>query len=312
VDPILSYGLNMLVYIGIFAIIALSLNLEYGYTGLGNFGKVGFVLVGAYSYALLAEVGIHFIPALIISAIICAIFGLLVSLPAIRLREDYLAITTLTFGEILRIIVKSEDWIANGVWGIQVPPAIPIEGAQYSTGLLVNIGLVFACLAICFIFVQILTNSPYGRILRAIREDDTAADSLGKNKFKYKAQVFMMGSALAGIGGALLAQYLGFISPNMFLPLVTFTIWIMVILGGPANNWGVLLGAALVQLFERGTTIIKDYITLPIDPTNVQYILFGVLIILIMMFRSGGLLRESKVKTLGAKRAKEWMNRSLK
>ena len=84
----------------------------------------------------------------------------------------------------------------------------------------------------------------------------------------------------------------------------------MVILGGPANNWGVLLGAVLVQLFERGTTILKDYITLPIDPNNVQYILFGILIILIMMFRSGGLLRESKVKTLGTKRAKDWMDRS--
>lgn len=309
-DPLLLYGLNVVVYIGIFAIIAISLNLEYGFTGLGNFGKVAFMLVGAYSYALLAEVGVHFIPALIISALVSAFFGLLVSLPALRLREDYLAITTLTFGEILRLIVKAEDWIANGVWGITVPPAISVEGAQFSTGLLVNIGLVFFCLAVSFVFAQLLTNSPYGRIMRAIREDDIAADSLGKNKFKYKAQVFMMGSAIAGLGGALLAQYIGYIEPQMFLPLVTFTIWIMVIIGGPGNNWGVLIGAMLVQLFERGTAIIKDYITLPIDPSNVQYILFGILIILIMMYRPGGLFKESKIKTLGTKRALDWMDRS--
>jgi len=309
VDPILTYSLNALVYIGIFSIVALSLNLEYGFTGLGNFGKVGFILVGAYSYALLDEVGIHFILALLLAALISAFFGLIVSLPAIRLREDYLAITTLTFGEILRIIVKSEDF-ANGVWGMQVSPAIPIAGAQFSTGLVVNVGLVFVCLIICFIFVQLVTNSPYGRILRSIREDDIAADSLGKNKFKYKAQVFMMGSGIAGLGGALLAQFLGYIEPNMFLPLLTFTIWIMVILGGPANNWGILVGATLVQVFERGTSILKDYITLPIDPNNLQYILFGVLIILVMMYRPGGLFRESKVKTLGTKRAKKWMDRS--
>ena len=309
-DELLLYGLNAIVYIGIFAIIALSLNLEYGFTGLGNFGKVAFILVGAYSYALLADAGVHFVLALIISAAISALFGLLVSLPALRLREDYLAITTLTFGEILRIIVKSEDWIANGVWGISVPPAISIEGAQFSTGILVNIGLVFFCLAICFIFAQMLTNSPYGRIMRAIREDDIAAESLGKSKFKYRAQVFMLGSAIAGLGGALLAQYIGYIEPNMFLPLLTFTIWIMVILGGPANNWGILVGAALVQLFERGTSIIKDYIVLPIDPNNVQYILFGILIILLMMYRPGGLFKESKIKTLGTKRAMDWMDRS--
>ncbi|MBA7569543.1 hypothetical protein ES708_11283 [subsurface metagenome] len=309
-DPLAVYGLNIVVYIGIFAIVALSLNLEYGFTGLGNFGKVAFYMVGAYSYALLSQAEIHFILALILSAIIAGLFGLLVSLPAIRLREDYLAIVTLAFGEILRIIVKSEDWIANGIWGITISPAINIEGAAYEVGVLINIGLVFACLAICFIFAQMLANSPFGRIMRAIREDDIAADSLGKNRTKYKALVFMLGSAMAGLGGALFAQYVGYIDPQIFLPLLTFTIWIMVILGGPANNWGVVIGAALVLIFERGTAIIKDYITLPIDPNNVQYILFGVLIILILLFRPSGLFKESKIKTLGTKKAIKWMDRS--
>ena len=309
-DPLVIYGLNVIVFIGIFAIVAISLNLEYGFTGMANFGKVAFFLIGAYAYTLLVQAGIHFILALVLSALIAGIFGLLVSLPALRLREDYLAIVTLAFGEIIRIVVKAEHWIARGVWGIAVPPAINLGDATYGITVLVNIGLVFFCLILVFILVQYLVNSPYGRIIRAIREDDVAADALGKNKFKYKAQIFMMGSAIAGLGGALFAQYIGYIDPQMFLPILTFTIWIMVILGGPANNWGVVLGAVLVQLFERGTTIVKDYIALPFDPNNVQSILFGILIIVILLYRPSGLLKESKIKTLGTKRASKWLNRS--
>ncbi|MCD6358944.1 MAG: branched-chain amino acid ABC transporter permease [Dehalococcoidia bacterium] len=276
---------------------ALSLNLEYGFTGLANFGKVAFFLIGAYTYAILSQTGAPFYLCLIASALTSAIGGLLISLPALRLREDYLAIVTLTTGEILRLIVKSEDWIGGGIWGITVSPAIKMTGASPTSKILVNIGLVFICMAICFIIIQLLTHSPYGRVIRAIREDEVAAEALGKNRSKYKAQIFMLGSAMAGIAGGLFAQYLRFIDPYMFLPIVTFTVWIMVLLGGPANNWGALLGAALVQLFDRGTNLIKDYFTLPIDPTNLQYILFGVLIILVLLYRPQGLLKESEIKT---------------
>jgi len=309
-DPLVLYGLNIIVFIGIFAIVALSLNLEYGFTGLSNFGKVAFFLIGAYGYTLLAQAGVHFILALILAALIAGIFGLFVSLPALRLREDYLAIVTLAFGEVIRIVVKAEHWIARGVWGIVVPPAIDLGDVAYGITVLVNIGLVFFCLIFVFIFVQSLVNSPYGRILRAIREDDVAADALGKDRFKYKAQVFMMSSTIAGLAGALFAQYLGYIDPQMFLPILTFTIWIMVILGGPANNWGVILGAALVQIFERGTVIIKDYIALPFDPNNVQAILLATLIIIILLYRPSGLSKEDQVKTLGNERALKWLNRS--
>jgi len=309
-NPLILYGLNVIVFIGIFAIVSLSLNLEYGFTGLGNFGKVAFFLIGAYAYTLLAQAGIHFILALILAALISSIFGLLVSLPALRLREDYLAIVTLAFGEIIRIVVKAEHWIARGVWGITVPSAINIEEISSGVTILINMGLVYFCLILVFVFVHYLINSPYGRIIRAIREDDVAADTLGNNRSKYKAEIFMIGSSIAGLSGALFAQYIGYIDPQMFLPILTFSIWIMVILGGPANNWGVVLGAALVQLFERGTIIIKDYIALPIDPNNTQYILFGILIIIILLYRPSGLFKESKIKTTGTKRALKWLIRS--
>jgi branched-chain amino acid transport system permease protein len=308
-DPII-YILDIIVFIGIFAIVALSLNLEYGFTGLGNFGKVAFFLIGAYTYAILIETGLHFIPCLIIAALVAGLIGSLISLPALRLREDYLAIVTLAFGEIIRIVVKAEHWIAHGVWGMTVPPAIFWQGASFRMTIVAHIGLVFICLAICFILVQMVANSPYGRVIRAIREDETAAATLGKSRFRYKAQVFGIGSALAGLGGALFAQYIGYIEPYMFMPMLTFTIWIMVLLGGPANNWGTLVGAALVELFERGAKMLKDYLLVPVDPNNLQYILLGLLIIFILLYRPSGIFKESQIKTKAVERASQWKKHS--
>jgi branched-chain amino acid transport system permease protein len=176
---------------------------------------------------------------------------------------------------------------------------------------MVKVGLVYFCLILCFILVQLMTRSPYGRVLRAIREDEVAAEALGKNRVKYKAQVFMLGSALAGLAGGLYTQYIPFIDPYMFMPMVTFTVWIMVIVGGPANNWGVLLGAALVILFERGARILKDYLLLPIDPINLQYILFGILVIFLLAYRPQGLLKERQLQTRAIEGVQQWKNRSL-
>ena len=295
-DPLL-YVFDLIVFIGIFGIVSLSLNLEFGFAGLANFGKVAFFLIGAYTYALLSQIGVPFYLCLIAGASISAIFGLVISLPALRLRADYLAIAVLAFGEILRLIVKAEDWLAGGDWGVTVAPAISLAGASHRVDALINIGLVYFCLFISFLVVQLLANSPYGRAMRAIREDEVAAEALGKDRTKYKAQALMLGSAMAGVAGGLYVQYLHCVLPGMFMPMITFTVWIMVLLGGPANNWGVLLGAALVQIFDRGTNIAKDYFTLPIDPSNLQYILFGALIIFVLLYRPQGLLKESTVRT---------------
>ena len=290
------YFLDFVVFAGIFGIVALSLNLEFGFAGLANFGKVAFFLIGAYTYALLSQIGIPFSICLIVGALISALFGLVVALPTLRLRLDYLAISVLAFGEILRLIVKSERWIAGGDWGMSVAPIFPWTGSELIYRL-ENIGLVFVCLLICFVVAQLLANSPYGRVVRAIREDEIAAEALGKDRTKYKAQIFMLGSAMAGLAGGLFAQYLQYVVPGMFMPMVTFTVWIMVLLGGPANNWGALLGAGLVELFDRGANIAKDYLVLPVDPSSLQYILFGALIIFVLLYRPQGLLKESPIKT---------------
>ncbi len=294
----MTYGLlmnllDMVVMIGIYSIAAISLNLEYGFTGLSNFGKVAFFMVGAYTYAILAQAGVNFGVCMVASAVSAAAFGFLVSLPALRLREDYLAIVTLTSGEILRTIIQNQG-IGGGYNGISITQIFHFQTLMAIR--IANIGLAFAFLGICFIFSQLVANSPYGRIMRAIREDQTAAQSYGKNIQRYKSQVFIMGSAIAGIGGALFAQYSAHIEPGSFLPFLTFTIWMMVMLGGPGNNLGVILGAAVVQIFQKSAAILKDYVHLPVDPINVQYILFGILIILVLFYRPSGLLKESPVK----------------
>ncbi len=295
-DPLI-YVLDLVVLIGIFSILSLSLNLEFGFGGLANFGKVAFFLVGAYTYAVLSKAGVQFYFCLAAGAALSALTGFLVSLPTLKLREDYLAIVVLTTGEILRQVVKSERAIAGGVWGIAVSPAIRTAGLSSRVVSLVNIGLVYGCLFVCFLLVERLANSPYGRVLRALREDEIAAEALGKNRARYRAQLMALGSAIAGIAGGLYAQYIQYIDPYMFMPMITFTVWIMVLVGGPGNNWGAILGAAMVQVFDRGANIIKDYVKLPVDPSNLQYIIFGILILLVLFFRPQGLLKEAGIKT---------------
>ncbi|MCP8308484.1 MAG: branched-chain amino acid ABC transporter permease [archaeon] len=291
------YLLDMVAYIGIYGILAISLNLQYGFTGMANFGVAAFFMIGAYSSALATEAGLPYIASILIAMIISGIIGLLASLPAIKLREDYLAITMLAFGEVCRLVIKNEAWIAGGVWGIYVPPAIRFYDASPAFNMILQLALIFSVLASFYVLAQIIVNSPYGRVMRAIREDELLASTFGKNTFVYKAQIFTLGSAFAGAAGSLFAQYNTFIDPFIFVPILTFTVWIMVMTGGPANNLGVVTGAFFVQALERGARIVKDYLVLPIDPHNLRAIIIGLLIILILVYKPKGLLKEGRIKT---------------
>ncbi|RDV83397.1 branched-chain amino acid ABC transporter permease [Ammonifex thiophilus] len=304
-DP-LFYLADTLIFIGIFSLLSLSLNLEFGLTSLGNFGKVAFFMAGAYAYTLLAHAALPPYLCFLGGALIAGLIGLVITLPALRLREDYLAIVTLSFGEILRTVVKAEEGLAGGVRGISVPAVFHLGSSRADA--LANILLTLGCLALCFLLLQALAHSPYGRVLRAIREDEVAVKALGKNPVYFKASVLFIGSCIAGLAGGIFAQYLNFIDPTMFLPTVTFLVWMMLILGGAGNNWGALLGGVVVELMNRGTRIMKDFITLPVDPNNLQFIFFGLLVILILIFRPQGILPEGPVKTAARKEAQNWIS----
>ena len=291
-DP-LMYALDAVAYAGIFGMLSLSLNLEYGYTNLANFGKVAFFMVGAYVAAVMARMKYPFAVYALAAALVAGFIGLLTSLPALRLREDFLAITMIALGEVMKLIVKNEEWLAGGVWGLSgIPPAVVVQGLSFRERLLVQIALIYGCLVACYVVCELIAKSPYGRVLKTIREDELLAAAYGKNVFRYKACTFALGSAVSGLAGALFAQYMGTVSPYMFEPTVTFSVWMMVILGGPANNTGAVLGAFLVEGFHRSSRLLKDYIGLPLDPINLQVMLTALLVITVVFYRPQGLLKE--------------------
>jgi len=293
----INYLLDTLVYIGIYAILAISLNLEAGFTRLMNFGVAAFFAIGAYTTALLTLNGVPIPISFFISIILTGLAGLFVSLPTLRLREDYFAMVTIVFSEILRLFFKSEDWLTKGTRGLRGIPR-PLFQLFRENYLLFYTLLVYLFLIVCYLITQKIVKSPFGRILKAIREDETATQSLGKDVFKFKTLSFIIGSCIAGAAGFFLAHYFTFIAPDMFLPTLTFSVWTMVVVGGSGNNSGVILGALLIQLFERATRFLKDFIILPIEASNIRLIIIGLLLILFMLYKPEGILEEEKPEIL--------------
>lgn len=291
---LLDYILDTLVYIGIYAILAVSLNLEAGYTRLMNFGKVAFFAIGAYTSALLSIAGAPFIVGMLAGMLLSALFGFLVSLPTLRLRADYLAIVTLSFGEILRLFFLNELWLTNGPMGIR-GISQPLYSA-FDNYTLFYVLLVYAFLLVCYVFAERIINSPFGRMLKAVRDDEDAAQAFGKNTFIFKVKVFVIGSCMASVSGTLFAHYIAFISPDMFFPAVTFSVWTMMVIGGKANNLGVIMGAVMIQVLERGTRFLKDFVMLPVEPSNLRIIVIGLLLILFILYKPDGIIKEKKSK----------------
>lgn len=289
---LLDYVLDTLIYVGIYAILAISLNLEAGYTRLMNFGKVAFFAAGAYTSALLSLAGLPFIISMLGGVFLSGLLGLLVALPALRLRADYLAIVTLSSGEILRLFFLNELWLTGGPMGMRGIPQ-PLYSV-FDDYMLFYASLVYALLFLCYVFAEKIISSPFGRVIKAIRDDEDAASAFGKNTFLFKTRAFVMGSCMAGVSGALFAHYIAFISPDMFLPALTFSVWTMMVIGGKGNNLGVIWGAVMIQVFERGTRFLKDFVALPMEPSNLRIIVIGLLLVIFIMYRPEGIIKERK------------------
>ncbi len=295
-----SYTLDVIFFIAFYGIAALSLNLEYGYTGLNNFGQVAFIAIGAYIAGVLsAAYHAPFVVCLIAGALAAAVLGAFVAIPTVRLRADYLGMATIIIGEMLRIILRNTptNSVWGGVFGLRgIQPPFPYIGNALLRQV-AYVGLSVALFAFTYWIVDKWGNSPLGRVLKSIRDDELASRSIGKFTYRYKLLAMVLGSALAGIAGVLYAFYFLYLNPDTFIPLITFLIWIMVIMGGVANNYGVVIGTAIVILINRLTQIAKDYIHLPIEPNYFQAMLVGLLIILFLMFRPQGLVVEKPVRT---------------
>jgi branched-chain amino acid transport system permease protein len=279
--------------VGVRALLTLGLNVQWGLTGLVNLGAVAFFAVGAYTSALLAVGGTPLVfawPAGIGVATAAAV-GL--AMVALRLREDYLAIVTLGFGEVLRLCLLNEAWLTRGANGVTAIPR-PMHrhfAEHYDVFYLV---LVLAAVALVYVCLERLRRSPFGRVLRAIREDETVAAVAGKRVFRFKVQAFALGAAVASLAGILFAHYLAYIEPNMFLPQESLLVWLALILGGSGNNRGALVGSIVLLGLLEGSRFAKDVIPFltGVRLAAAQQMLVGVVLVVLMIRRPEGLLPE--------------------
>ena len=285
---------------GIYGIFALGLNLQWGYAGLLNFGHVAFMAIGAYATILLSMNGIALPLAVLAGMILAGVAGAFLGVATLKLREDYLAIVTIGFSEILRFLLLNEAWLTKGSFGLYgyPRPFQDLVSAQDYNLLLMCI-VIFA-LAVVYALLEILARSPWGRVLKSIRDDEAVSVSLGKNAFQYKIQTLVLGSAIAALSGSLLAFYLQYINPMNFQPVETFYAWIIVIMGGSGNNRGTIIGAILLWGFFSTTRFIEGYLYFsPSAASATRIVLIGTILIVLMMFRPQGILGRKEELAIG-------------
>ena len=300
-------------YAILYVLLALGLNIVVGFAGLLDLGYVAFYAVGAYTYALLAspQFGLHlpFWAILPIGALVAAFFGVLLGAPTLKLRGDYLAIVTLGFGEIVRIFLNNLSRpvnITNGPQGIARIDPFSFGGFDFSrpeTFLGVNFSgpikyyylLLAVMVAILAVNVR-LQNSRIGRAWEAVREDETAARAMGINTTHMKLLAFAMGASFGGVAGGMFSAIQGFISPESFVLVESIMVVAMVVLGGMGNIWGVVLGALLLsfvpEILRWTVQPLQEALfgRMLVEPEVIRMLIFGLALVLVMLFRPAGLL----------------------
>jgi len=283
---LVSIGIVVLIY----ALLAIGLNLQYGETGLINFGHVAFFAIGAYASALLSLKGVPLWLSFPAAAALAAFAAIPLGMAALRLREDYLAIVTLGFSETTRLMIQQEEWLTGGVQGL---PGVPALFASAGTGArnLMQLAALMVAVMLAVLAIRSLQKSAFGRLLRAIRDNEAAVAALGKDPAGYKIQVFMLGAALAGIAGAFYAHFVTFITPEQFVPLVTFYVWMSIILGGVGSLRGALVGTMVLVVFLEGSRFLRDLVPgiAEAQMAHVRLGVVGLALILCMLYRPQGI-----------------------
>jgi branched-chain amino acid transport system permease protein len=290
----LSWTLSLVVFGGLYGLLALGLNVIWGMGGMVNLGLAGFFALGAYASAL-ATVGGAPIPLGVVLAIaVAALAGGLLSRLTLNLRGDYLAIVTLGFAELVRLIAANEIWLTNGSDGI---PGVPGPWRGSLTPLEFNAlfaAIAVACAGLVWAMTERLRRSPWGRALRALREDETAAAVAGKPVRRLKVEAFAVGAGVLGLAGALYAHYTSYVAPDIFRPLLTIYIFLALTAGGAGNPAGAVLGAAAVVVVLEGSRFVEPLIPglSGAQGAAIREIVIGSALILVMRLRPGGLLAE--------------------
>ncbi|MCX7775335.1 MAG: branched-chain amino acid ABC transporter permease [Rectinemataceae bacterium] len=297
-----AFTLRVFNLCAIYIVLALSLNMLNGFTGLFSLGHAGFMAVGAYVCALLTmspqlkdmnfflmpmvpwlrNVTIPFLPAIIIGGLAAAFVGFLIGAPVLRLRDDYLAIATLGFGEIIRVLITNAQPITNGAQGLKGLP-------RFSTTFTVWIAA-----ALVTLFMVLLMRSSYGRAMKAVRDDELAAEAMGINVFKVKVTSFTVSSFLAGIGGALLGHMITTIDPKMFTFMLTFNILLIVVLGGIGSISGSVIAAVVVTILMEVLRFLDEPLNFIVFKTaampGLRMVVFSILLMVVVIYRQRGLM----------------------
>ncbi len=315
----------------VYALIAVSMNLLNGFTGLFSLGQAGFMLVGAYTYAIftipLAKrvavyqyyaggcVGIelNFVIALVLAGVVAALFAALIGFPVLRLKSDYLAIATLGFAEIIRAIVQW-DSLGPVTNGSNLLKTYPTFNSIMPKDMSVLFPFIVA--GVCIALILLLINSTYGRAFKAIRDDEVAAEAMGINLFHHKQMAFVISSFFAGVGGALLAMYQGSLQANAFKSSMTYEILLIVVIGGMGSVSGSVIASFLFIAcsewwlrFLDNATFIGDF-QIPLLGSGFRMVVFSVVIMLVVLFFRRGLMGDRELWEL--KRAPRRANKGVK
>ncbi|TMG03679.1 MAG: branched-chain amino acid ABC transporter permease [Chloroflexi bacterium] len=333
---VISFLVSFLTFVAIYAIFTLGLNVQWGYSGVFNFGVLGFFMLGAYTAAIVTKepasgnftdyIGgfggdLDLLPwlssdewlphlvGLAAAAGVAGLAALLLAVPTLRLRGDYLAIATIGVAEVLRRVVIEETWLVNGTRGLTgVPRPLGglVDSSDYKYLLLAICG---TFLVLIYLLIERAIRSPWGRVLMALREDEMATEASGKNVFAFKMQSFVMGAAIMGAGGAIYAYASSSLTPEVFTHFfATFLFWAMLILGGSGNNRGAIVGAYVLWGFWTITLQFQSYDLPDLVETRMPYVrelVLGTLIVAVLLVRPAGLLPQRRQVSV-------WVERQLK
>lgn len=313
-----AYLRRVLNLAAIYTIVSVSMNLVNGFTGLFSLGQAGFMAIGAYTVAIftvpleyrasifyvipqnpvLAGIHIPFVIALILGGLLAALVALIIGIPVLRLKSDYLAIATLGFSEIIRIVLTNAKSITNGALGIKSIPRMP------------TMWVFFGIMILSVTLIVLLINSSYGRAFKAIREDEVAAQAMGISLFKHKVMSFAIGAFFAGIGGGLLASLLGTVDPKQFYFTMTYNFLLMIVLGGMGSISGtviasfiVTIGLEVLRFFDTPLTLFG--VNIPIFRAGFRMVIFSALLMILVLFFRNGLLGQ---KELSWGMVRDWFN----
>lgn len=293
-----SYLIAMITLASIYAIMAISLNLSWGLAGMVNLGLAGFVSIGAYSSGLLTTTfGWPMLPAILAALAFGLASGAILTLLTLRLRDDYLAIVTLGFAEVVRLAITNELWLTHGSDGVSgIPGIIARErGYGFEWGMLV---ISLAAVVAVFLLAERVRSSPYGRVLRAIRDDPEGAAVAGKNVTAIKVKTFALSTMVAALAGAFYAHYTSFISPEIFQPLLTMYVFLALTMGGTGNNAGAIAGAFMLIFVIEASRFVAPLLPAlsAVQHAAIREMIVAILFIAVLLWRPAGLIPEKRAK----------------